>query len=217
MKLKLKSNFWQPWMAAFDSDGQEFRLVTTDGPNRIEQHKIFKKASIPTPLFGTYNFFLKNQYDPQKKVVVYDDINAHLGEGKRLVVFGELKDDEKPICLCEYIDSPISSDQKYVSKSTRLLCVGDYTFQYDYISFDDWRSNNGEGDITESKMIYTPAWRCKIPYAFFAIDMVGPDSNLKAIDFNIAPGIQSNFPLPATQMVLSIKSWLQKYANNTEE
>jgi len=87
MKLRLKSNFFELWHAAFDSEGLEFRLMTNEGPNRIEMFNLFRKLGILAPLFGKHGDFIRFKYDVDRHVVIYDDINMHFGEKKRLVKF----------------------------------------------------------------------------------------------------------------------------------
>ena len=220
MKLRLKSSFWEPWHCAFDSDGHEFRLMTNEGPNRKEMVSIFKMVGLQTPIFGYYSDFVKIKYEKERKVVVYDDIESHFGKNKRLVTFSELNVEDKLLYMSEYIQTLQRPLAQYISRSTRYLFVGDYGFQYDYLSHNDWRSNNGRVDFTPLMRLDVPEWRKQIPYAMFAIDFVGEQYELKAIDLNIAPGtigIGLQHFLSSTQMVLSIKDWLRKYMSGEYE
>lgn len=217
MRLKLKANYYESWMAAFDSDGLEFRLMNNEGPNRLQSFNLFKKIGVVAPLFGKYDDFLRFKYDNERKVVIYDNIESHFGENKRLLKFSDLNVEDKLKYMSEYVEMDKKLWTDYQSKSTRILCVGDSTFQYDYFSFNDWRSNNGRIFVSEPIRLDIPKWRREIPYAFFAIDFVGEPEELKAIDFNCAPGIYGvKLGLSSTQIVLSIKEWLKRYILNNE-
>lgn len=220
MKLKLIHNFWEPWMAAFDTEGQPFRLVTTDGPSRIEMINIFKHAGLSVPLFGKYNDFVRWGYRDDRKVVIHKNIYSHCGEGKELKYFNKLTKEDKQNYLMEYVEFPESLDSPYYAKSTRFLFVGnDYCFKYHYYSSNDWRSNCGDGEITEPINIEIPNWRYCIYYPFFAVDFVGPDNCLKAIDLNIAPGIDRTGVekiISPLQIILAIKKWFLDVQNNED-
>lgn len=215
MRLKIKSNFFQLWFSAFDHDGLEFRMMNNEGPSRVDMFNLFKEHKIPHAFFGNYNDFLKSGFENSRSVVIYDDIRSHFGENKRICSFSELNTEDKLKYMSEYIntDKMILSD--YLSKSTRYLVVGNNCFTMNYYSRNDWRSNNGVVTVTEPVITDLPKWRNKINYAIFAIDFVGPNNDLKAIDLNIAPGVPDSLYkiLPPSQMVLSIKDWLRKYVN----
>lgn len=213
MKLKLKSNFFEVWHSAFDSEGLEFRLVTTDGISRPEMFFLFTKLGIPTPLYGTFDDFVKKGFDSTQKVVVYDDIRSHLGENKRLCVFSDLEGEDKIKFLSEYIKPTFSPQQEFLGKSTRYIFIGDIGFEYDYYSCNDWRSNNGRVIITEPLRIDIPKWRKEINYAMFAIDFVGQHYEMKAIDLNCAPGVPNSLRkyIKSNEMVYAIKKWLEEY------
>lgn len=215
MKLKLKSNFWEPWHAQFDSEGIEFRLITTDGLNRVEMFHLFNRIGIPTPLFGIYGDFVKNNFDNDKKVVLYDDIRSHFGEDKRLCVFSELNSEDKLLYMSEYINYPVVALSQFIAKSTRYLFIGNSAVRYDYYSYNDWRSNNGRTYITEPAYLEVPKWRQDINYAMFALDFVGEAHELKAIDLNCSPGMPPSIHefFSAQQMVSLIKEWYKKHIN----
>ena len=217
MKLKLKSNFFELWHAAFDSEGLEFRLMTNEGPNRIEMFNLFRKLGILTPLFGKHGDFIRFKYDVDRYVVIYDDINMHFGEKKRLVRFRDIVNEDKNKYMSEYIENIQTLFTDYISKSTRLLCVGDACFQYDYRSYTDWRSNNGRVFISDPIRVDLPRWRHEVSYPMFAIDFVGEPHCLRAIDFNCAPGVTGvKLGLSSSEMVLLIKMWYAKYFSNKE-
>ncbi len=211
IKLKLKSDFNSYYDHAFDSDGFEFRRVTTDGPTRIEMFKYFQKLGFATPLFGTHSTFVNQGFLPKAKVVVHNDIKMHCGEGKELKEFCELDEQDKQCFLVQYIPNPENLFGNYKSRSTRFLFVGFRCFRMEYISNEDWRSNCGDGDIINFYEIDMPYWRNKVHYPLVAIDFVGDELDLKAIDFNVAPGVPSDIHsfVPASQFVLEIKKWFK--------
>jgi len=80
MKLKLISDFQDYWHKAFDKEGYPFRMVTTEGPSRVEMFKIFKSSGIKTPLFGNFYDLERWGYPEFRRVVIYDDSYKHCGE-----------------------------------------------------------------------------------------------------------------------------------------
>lgn len=218
MKLKLKSNFFEPWHSAFDSEGLEFRLMNNEGPDRVAMFSVFKRIGLKTPIFGKYKVFLQNKFENGRNVVVYDDIKAHFGEGKRVVNFGDLSIYDKTLYMSEFISPVVYPTQGYVSSSTRQLFIGDQGFTYNYYSLNDWRSNNGRVTISEPIRIDLPKWRQEIQYPLVALDYIGEYYDLKAIDLNISPGLSGlRLPLSSTQIVLSIKTWLTNYVQNQND
>jgi hypothetical protein len=209
-KLKLHSDFREMYDVWFDNDGYIFRRFTTDGPTRPEMINIFKGLALKTPLFGTYQDFLRWNYSDNKYVVVYNDIKKHCGEDKERLVFGGLTEEEKHCYLMEYIDT---TTEEYFSKSTRYLFIGSkLAFSYDYISIDDWRSNCGDGDITMGHAIEVPVWRKDLYWPLVAVDFVAG----KAVDLNISPGIAGvHFKphLSSLQIVSAFKEWYSEYYN----
>ncbi|HEX5186477.1 MAG TPA: hypothetical protein VFV86_06265 [Nitrososphaeraceae archaeon] len=214
MKLKINSNFHQWYDKYFDSDGLEFRRITTDGPNRPEMFDLFKKWGILTPLFGKISTFIIKEYDKDKKVVIYDNIWSHCGENKRIITFSEALLSERDKYMCEFVEFDKTLFTDYIAKSTRQLFIGNLVYQYDYYSYNDWRSNYGRTNTSEPIQIDLPKWREKIYYPLFAIDYVGPQTELKAIDFNIAPGVNGinlGKLISGEFIVSEIKRWLSEY------
>ena len=217
MQLKLISDFSDYYDHGFDFDGYPFRRVTTDGPNRVEMISMFRHAGVPTPYFGHYKDFVRTNYSEDKDVVIYTDITKHCGEGKKKKRFGNICCAEREAYMMEYVPFGDLNISEYFSKSTRYLIIGDRCFTYDYFSIDDWRSNCGDGDISEPKEIDLPLWRYCIYYPLFAIDFVDDRGILRAIDLNIAPGTSGvglNKLIPPSQVVLCIKKWFID-VNNT--
>jgi len=83
--MKLKSDFLDYYDHHFDLDGEEFRRVTTEGPDRVE---VFKKI-FPLIDVEAASFFIlthhTSKYLGPSMVVVYLDTMAHRGEQKCLL------------------------------------------------------------------------------------------------------------------------------------
>ena len=216
MLLKLQSDFLDFYDHAFDLDGYSYRRVTTDGPDRAEMIAQFKHAGIPTPKFGRYADFVRWQFSSDGRVVVYTDLKAHCGEGKKLKRFGTICCAERETFLMEYIPFGDLTCSEYFSKSTRYLLIGDRCFVYNYFSKDDWRSNCGDVDISEPKETEVPSWRYCLYYPMFAVDFVEDKGVLKAVDLNIAPGAKGiglEKLIKPAQIVEQIKKWFSDTAN----
>lgn len=215
MQLKLNSDFFDYYDSVFDEDGLEFRRVTTDGPNRKQMFYLFKRLGLQTPLFGNYQDFVNNIYAGQ--VVIHKNINSHIGQDKELKYFGLLTEEDRQCFLVEYIYHPLTILFDYKGLSTRYLFVGNRCFKMRYTSDNDWRSNCGNSWVSDFDMVVPiPIYRSRIPYPMFAIDFVGDDMELKAIDFNVAPGIPKEFLnkyMSPTQIYLELKSWYKDYCN----
>lgn len=191
IKLKLVSNFLDYYDHWFDLEGKEFKRFTAQGMNREEIFQYLEKTSFTVPLYGTVKH-LANQNINIKEVVVYLDDMAHCGNGKiKLPLEEALK--KYPNFLCsEYIEThPLG-----IAVSYRHLQIGHKSFFLKYASYNDWRSNCGDGDIEllESHE-YKHSDRFKVikfPYPLCAIDFVYKDGIYWAIDFNTSPGIRGS-------------------------
>jgi hypothetical protein len=213
MNLKLVSDFSELYDSFFDSTGFEHRRVTTDGPNRIQMFRMFTSIGMDTPLYGYLSQF-KDYPDKEHEVVIYDDLKSHFGQDKRIstinnvLTVANIRKSWTVFCSL-FINTETDT---YKSKSTRVLVIGKRAFSYEYISYNDWRSNCGEGDIINAKEIPAPNWRNNIPYPMFAIDFVED----KAVDFNIAPGITGTGVgklISCSEIILSLKNWYREYFN----
>lgn len=214
VKLRLKSNFSDYYDPAFDEVGLEFRRFTDDGPSRVAMFQMFRALKIPTPSHGYYKDFLGSPLSGEN-FVVHENIKLHCGEGKHLLPFSKI-DKNCPHFMVQHISTKINGCLSNVkSHSYRFLFVGDRQFRYEYISLNDWRSNCGDGDITGCFELFNclPAWRNQIYYPIFAIDFVGSENDKKAIDFNIAPGLQGtgvNKLMGSYSAVIAIKNWYSR-------
>ena len=183
MKLKLLSNFNDYYDHWFDLDGNVFKRTTNSGMIRGRMFSFMRSHGLTVPIYGIVQH-LENYLYPDKKVVVYLDENKHCGEGKQLLTLGEACK-LYPFKLCtEYL---VNENPFGYAVSYRHLQIGNRAFWIKYISYTDWRSNCGEGDIElieERKPI-------EIPHKpLFAVDFVEKSGIYYAIDFNISPGIR---------------------------
>lgn len=207
MKLKLISNFVDYYDHWFDSDGNIFKRVTTDGMIRGRMFSFLRQRGLSTPIYGVVSH-LKNAFylEDDDKIVVYIDEKLHCGEGKQLMTLKEAFDDKKlQSCLCtQYIntDNPFNYAVSY-----RHLQIGDRAFWIRYVSYNDWRSNCGDGDIELLEEVIS----MKIPNTpLYAIDFVEKNGIYYAVDYNISPGIRGTGIediLPAKEVVNLIKEF----------
>jgi hypothetical protein len=205
MKLKLMSNFYDYYDHWFDLDGSTFERSTKGGMVRGRMFGFLRNKGFDTPIYGIVSH-LKNAFylEDDDKIVVYTNENLHCGEGKKLMTLKDAYTDKKlQKCLCtQYInsDNPFNYAVSY-----RHLQIGNRAFWLRYISYNDWRSNYGDGDIElieERKSIKIPS----VP--LYAIDFVEKNGIYYAIDFNISPGIRGTGVediLPAKEVVDLIK------------
>lgn len=177
MEVKLITNFRDFYDIWFDPCAKhELRRVTTDGMNRSEMFKFFRKNEIATVKYGSSEAMYLAGCE---KLVVYTDLNSHCGEGKLLMTASEAVNQLPNYLASEY--NPIKRGESF-----RHLQLGNFWAWMRYKSKDDWRSNNGEVDIDllEVDCGYHP----KVKLPIFAIDYIETPSGLLAIDLNIAPG-----------------------------
>lgn len=203
MKLKLKSDFTDYYDHWFDSSGDEFRRVSTDGPTRQEMFWLFDDLGLRTPARGNVIDF--HYPSAPTEVVVYTDPIAHCGNGKLKMPYEAALEEYPDYLATEFIPCD--------SESIRELHVGNRCFRLRYKSLEDWRSNVGEGEIEVLGEQPFPAYRAKVPHAIFAIDFLPRPArgDELAIDFNTAPGMRGSGIerfLPPKYVVQIIKEFL---------
>lgn len=179
----LKSDFRDYYDFAFSGRGPVLRRMTTEGPDKPEQFRLLAAAGYRVPEHGALESL---QWWIGAKYVVYDDIAAHCGNGKRLI---------------DLRDWPLRDMRKFAARfvgtggfpeSVRRLQIGRRVFAVNYISDDSWRSNCG--DVTchvagefDPYPPTGPLPACPL----FAIDLVlGDDGEYTAVDLNVAPGVR---------------------------
>jgi len=184
MKLQLKTNFIDYYDHHFDLDGAVFSRMNNEGMNRGQMFGFMRNHGLNTPLYGIVMHLKHALYlEDKDRIVVYTNENIHCGEGKLLMTFKEAME-KYPLCLCtEYLnDNPFEYGVSY-----RHLQIGNKAFWIRYISYNDWRSNCGEGDIEiiDEKPIIPIKHK-----PLFGIDFVEKAGIYYGIDFNVSPGIR---------------------------
>lgn len=188
VKVKLESDFkdyYDHWFAgSWDKSDIVFERFTYSKTSKLEDFILLKSLGFCIPKIGTVSQLDAMLLDKFSKVVVYLNDHAHAGEGKRLLSL------ESALVLypnhfaSEYI---INKDYEY-SESYRYLRVGSKTFWLKYVSYDDWRSNCGDVDIS----IIDFDVNLTVPQLnpLFAIDFIKTNNKLIALDYNSSPGLK---------------------------
>ena len=201
MKIGLISDFLDYYDNHFENryfSNFIWKRLSTGGLSRLEILKFLNYLGFNTPIFGTigevadhiivtelYNSKDEDIFFKFTEVVIYDDLQAHKGEGKKLLTL-EKALETNPQSFCSvYMRSLIDG-----SRSNRYLQIGNRAWTLLYES-PDWRSNVGDVKISVlDEMLKIPEWTKKIQEPLFAIDLVPVGSHYYAIDFNIAPQIK---------------------------
>ena len=149
------------------------------------------------------------------KVVVYDSMCAHRGEGKRLEMRSDVDEDAFCSEFIECSGPPVSY---------RVLLIGDRRLFLRYESTDAWRSNMGEVCIEfvekgsrEWRMLQLlaeslPILQAALVTPLLAVDFVlGEHSytHFRAVDLNTAPGL-SGSPVQETMKADEVATLLKK-------
>lgn len=213
-KIKLDTDFIDMYDHWFDLDGELVLHRRMDtGPNRIEMYKMLNAIGLKTPKFGMVADLYKDlagqwggkdalkkaEYDKLIEMVVYTDINAHTGEGKIKCSLEEARDKYPGHFAAQHI--PVTS-KSFMSRTERMLMIGNKQLWIEYTSKDDWRSNCGDVTISElgvgaiNSVIKATINELQIP--LYAIDFVIAGNERLAIDLNVSPGIKGT---PAANMM----------------
>jgi len=212
--------------------------MSNEGPNKKEQFELLSEIGMSVPLFGTVAQLAASRHDidllkvlgedhefqaweknlttfqqDQEYVIVYDDIEAHNGAGKRRMTWSAALRECPDAFASEYI-APLGEHPV----SWRHLHVGDRGFVIQYKSLGDtWRSNVGDVQIDIIGEIEDRTVIANIPYLLYAVDYVHVGFGLvKAVDFNIAPGmsgfgLEEKLPAPEVyEAFLRADKWLQE-------
>lgn len=193
MRVKLASNFRQPYDPFFDRDGEvTFRRFTTEGPNRWDALKVLKAHGISVPAHGSVSDIYYSEGDPYEcmdrsnlKLVVHTDETAHSSHGK-ILLDAEEAFIAFPGTFCTvYHETSKIYAQPGKAVSLRYLSIGKRRFWLKYIGDHPWRSNI----YPSIEVVKETDLDHKLPYPLYAIDFVMADTDMLAVDFNIAPGI----------------------------
>lgn len=202
MKIVLRSDFhdyydhWFDVLIRPDDPHKVFQRFTHQGLTRPEQFAYLASQGLCVPLHGSPRHLLSIC----PTIVVYDDVEAHRGLGKRLV--SSSADINNASFASEYLPSAVTSH--------RLLAIGDKRYHLVYKSNDDtWRSNVGDVDITLEDSLLPDLREQNCP--LYAIDFVLAKQGMIAIDFNTAPGIRGTGLediLTSKEVATAIRMWI---------
>ena len=229
MKLRLKTNYYDYYDLAFNYgyEGPVYeRIGGNTGPTKREQFRILEGAGFLTPPNGLVGAVLGEWWESEnqriKAVVAYTDEQAHCGEGKRLIRWGELKSNpdmgspggdrywkEKQLYCSAFV-----GDQLYqpTGLSWRRLQIGRHVFWVEYQSAVSWMSNV-DGDCRLIGTEWDVGFHQSINRPLFAVDFV-LGKEMYAVDLNYGPGIRGSGVedvLPAKRVVESIAEWFDEF------
>jgi len=203
-RMRLITNFGDYYDAWFGTDGPEFRRRSDEGLSKPDQFRLMADAGFRTPPHGLFGDIANSWWEEEGRrvsfLVVYDDLFAHAGEGKRLVQSCWARWDgcinriqqsrERSSMFCSaYVGNGFNPNPC----TWRLLQVGRHRFWIEYRSNDQdqWRSNCGDVTCEVLSVELDHGVVTPIPYPLWAIDFaIGKE--LYAIDFNNAPGIRGS-------------------------
>ncbi len=212
MNIKLVSDFRDYWDHACDADGVEFRRMTTEGPTRRESLSFLEAHGVPVPMHGLVKNVIPKLLDKYRHIepmalrkaflahyvhlVVYQDEQAHRGEGKSLepCTMGTYQDKGDLYCT-------VHEPSRY-RVSVRYLHIGRRRFWLCYrnrVAHLPWQSNGDisvgpPGGVTISVLgeaLNEPdPFDIKVAAPLYAIDFVPSPTGLLAVDYNVAPGMK---------------------------
>lgn len=155
MKILLESDFLDYYDHHFatrtDFENVYYRH-TKSGVSRVKMFHEFEVCKFKTPVYGTPQYILNTlecnhnigYISDFTDVVVYHDIHTHRGEGKEKMPIKQAIQKHPESFCSEFIPTTTGSG----SVSLRHLRVGKRQFWIKYISYNDWRSNYGDGECS---------------------------------------------------------------------
>lgn len=207
LKIKIKSDFWDYYdhhacSSQEASPDYVLERYSRNGPSKPQQFKILESLGLEVPLHGRVPQVIKqlHQREDQDSVpllVIYDDEDAHAGEGKNLLAFYHAASTENADKYCSLF-VPTTLSIAAAAQSWRLLWVGDLLFKIQYTGIGDWRSNAAQKVnicVMDQEIDWLPAVDRRTEplrsHPLVAIDFVCPYGECKplAIDLNISPGL----------------------------
>lgn len=199
--MRIQSNFSDLYDAWADRTGPVLRRMGNEGFSKPAQFQMLGEAGYRTPEHGRFADVYHTRPRPHC-YVVYDDIWAHTGDGKRLISNTSFPKDSivgegareyyarADWFVSAFVGPGGNSVPGNKATSWRHLQIGRYVVWLEYTSEADWRSNVGDGTcevIGFEEAGYHPYFR----WPLFAIDFV-PANELYAIDLNNAPGMRGS-------------------------
>ena len=218
MKLRLQSDFVDYYDHHFDLEGVPFKRFAKTSRTRENDLLLLRDAGFCVPWFGKVKQYSLLCNAPNVWVVVYDDLCAHCGEGKRLVRSTELAKEE-PDKFCSFY---VPAEQTY---HVRLLAVGDWKAVLRYASDHVWMSNRGEvqvellqyGEFCDPRLERIQHW---LSEPLVAVDGRYSDAGeLMAFDLNTAPGLKGSGiedVLKPNEVVEQIKRFFERIKGKDE-
>lgn len=130
-----------------------------------------------------------NKILDQTELVVYLDEYKHQGEGKEVMTLRKAANR-----FPNHLASLYFKTRPVGSRSIRYLKIADRYFFIEYISYSDWRSNYGDGEINllDDRGVLTKEELTSAPFQhipMYAIDFVEYNDVMFAVDFNLSPKI----------------------------
>lgn len=211
--MRIRSDFRQSYDTFLDpfADGEMPRMMRM-GPSRRRQFEMLGQAGYATVEWGTVGQFAERDSDI-RQCVIYDDENAHCGEGKRLSNAQMLY--SNPDMGMPGGDRFYFERQKLASKfydhnfTIRTLRVGWHTFTVRYARGKDWRSNVEPAQIRTLDCKYEGNWKTHwlFRWPIWSVDQIAcEDGVLRACDLNFSPGLPDDLPLSPEEIGSHISS-----------
>lgn len=210
MKVVLRSDFLDYYDHWFD------KITTPAQVHRIFERYSFQGLRKPAQLdyLASQGLRVPRSGPPAQllmdcpKIVVYDDVRAHRGLGKRVAC--RVEDFGDATFAAEFIDAEALYNK---ATSFRQLGIGARRFSLKYESLDPWRSNvapfNYDVEISLIDRILPDV--SKQEYALYAIDFVENEAGFWAVDFNTAPGLRGTGledVLAGREVYETIRDWV---------
>lgn len=206
------TDYYDFWFDRKDSSDVIWNRNDREFPNRTEQFKIMNKHFMSIVLSSAPQDYVvawaDTPYDMSKitgsikDVVVYTDETMHMGLGKEILPLKEAVQ-KYPHCLATiFYENPFPEQGKSVSR--RLLMIGKKPFLLEYISYQDWQSNVGDGDVNildeeipQQLINLSIDIMRELKSPLLAIDFVPQKLNndriiWNATDLNLAPGLKGS-------------------------
>lgn len=200
--MQLKSDFNDWYDYAFNKEGPVYERYAKTNRSRQQDLEFLKSIGCNVPRYGkakdlvqellgakwnsffeTWNFRKSDEIKDVEDIVVYTDDCAHCGDGKQLVTLREAEEKYSDNFAVEYFCESFGESYRY-------LQVGNRKWWLFYKSYEDWRSNNGNGDTTILCEEDT-GYHGSIHVPMFAVDFIPTSAvGFVAIDYNTAPGLE---------------------------
>lgn len=194
--MQLLTDHAQFYDSIFDEAPPTFErsAYTRGGLDKPGQFRLFARLGLNTPPHGTVQEIRRRLMEPNGPLgppraaaddvgcVVYADVLAHRGEGKRLLPLGQAAREHPDAYATLYVP-PFGDPLTF--RYVRFGQMGFWLRQRGAGS--GWRSNVGEQEDVLERIVETTA--NPVPRVLWAIDFIPSVQGLLAIDFNTAPDL----------------------------